>query len=625
MNKILIFSILSIVDSYLNAIIFKGLAIWLIPFLCINKQKNVHKMRVIKNYSDFQIPIVVYGSDGLPINPLDASILDISVFTNDISTALSYDKNDIDASTRTISIDGNDSSILENGALYYKYYLYLDSSAYPDNNYQATKKVQTDVYIMNRPEEHKLSCATMISELINDAGYITLSTAVPIINEQVDARVDYDISTRLDNYATKSYVDASVNLVRSQIPTIPTNVSAFVNDKGYLTQHQSLANYPTKTEVSTGLSTKQNVLVSGTNIKTINNQSILGAGNIDISTGGVSPQDLSLYATKQWVEGKGYLTQHQDISGKADKSYVDASVQAVRNEIPSLSGYATQSWVQNQGYLTQHQSLADYATKVEVSTGLSSKQNTLTAGTGIAINNDTISVTLDTQIYIIVEELPATGVSNKIYLVPKLDPSTYDEYDEYMWINNEWELIGSIKAEVDLSAYLKISDASLRFAAKTEIPTVPTNVSAFTNDAGYLTQHQSLADYATKNYVDSSFLPISGGTTTGSVMFKNEDSSSFGKINLGHTYNAIYNDSKAIYVKTYNDIVLSNNSSGAGSGKLYHVSNRGVKSEIATVDNCIKPSQEVHTNKKLEYIWVGSQVLYDLIETKDASTLYIIT
>lgn len=36
------------------------------------------------------------------------------------------------------------------------------------------------------------------------------------------------------------------------------------------------------------------------------------------------------------------------------------------------------------------------------------------------------------------------------------------------------------------------------FAKKTEIPSVPTNVSAFENDAGYLTQHQSLADYAKK-------------------------------------------------------------------------------------------------------------------------------
>lgn len=52
------------------------------------------------------------------------------------------------------------------------------------------------------------------------------------------------------------------------IPTVPTNVSAFTNDAGYLTEHQS----------------------------------------------------LSGYATEQWVENKGYLTSHQDISGKYDKT-----------------------------------------------------------------------------------------------------------------------------------------------------------------------------------------------------------------------------------------------------------------------------------------------------------------
>ena len=36
---------------------------------------------------------------------------------------------------------------------------------------------------------------------------------------------------------------------------------------------------------------------------------------------------------------------------------------------------------------------------------------------------------------------------------------------------------------------------------KPTIPVVPTNVSAFTNDAGYLTQHQSLAGYATEQWV----------------------------------------------------------------------------------------------------------------------------
>ena len=40
--------------------------------------------------------------------------------------------------------------------------------------------------------------------------------------------------------------------------------------------------------------------------------------------------------------------------------------------------------------------------------------------------------------------------------------------------------------------------------ANTVIPTVPTNVSAFTNDAGYLTEHQSLAGLATETYVNTS-------------------------------------------------------------------------------------------------------------------------
>lgn len=44
----------------------------------------------------------------------------------------------------------------------------------------------------------------------------------------------------------------------------------------------------TKTEVDAALATKQATLVSGTNIKTINNESILGEGNITIQGGGGS-------------------------------------------------------------------------------------------------------------------------------------------------------------------------------------------------------------------------------------------------------------------------------------------------------------------------------------------------
>lgn len=60
-------------------------------------------------------------------------------------------------------------------------------------------------------------------------------------------------------------------------------------------------------------------------------------------------------------------------------------------------------------------------------------------------------------------------------------------------------------AEAGATAYQKPSTGiPASDIADGVIPTVPTNVSAFTNDAGYLTQHQSLADYYTKSEIDTS-------------------------------------------------------------------------------------------------------------------------
>lgn len=50
----------------------------------------------------------------------------------------------------------------------------------------------------------------------------------------------------------------------------------------------------------------------------------------------------------------------------------------------------------------------------------------------------------------VVNTLPTTGEDNKIYLVPK-EGSTGDIYNEYIWVNNTWELIGS--TQVDLTGY----------------------------------------------------------------------------------------------------------------------------------------------------------------------------
>lgn len=74
--------------------------------------------------------------------------------------------------------------------------------------------------------------------------------------------------TVTDGLATEEYVDDAVAAeeearkkdVNRAIEKIPTKVSAFENDKGYLTEHQSLDNYYTKSEVTTELNKKQDTL-----------------------------------------------------------------------------------------------------------------------------------------------------------------------------------------------------------------------------------------------------------------------------------------------------------------------------------------------------------------------------
>lgn len=116
-------------------------------------------------------------------------------------------------------------------------------------------------------------------------------------------------------------------------------------------QAGDLTNYYTKTEtdnaITAATSTKQDTLVSSQNIKTINNESLLGSGNIDIQGGGSS-----------YTAGDG----------------ID-----ITNDVISVTGKVSTS---------------DFNTYTAATdTALASKQTTLTAGTGISIVDNVISAT----------------------------------------------------------------------------------------------------------------------------------------------------------------------------------------------------------------------------------------
>lgn len=53
--------------------------------------------------------------------------------------------------------------------------------------------------------------------------------------------------------------------------------------------------------------------------------------------------------------------------------------------------------------------------------------------------------------------LPETGSDDTIYLVPLEEPESQENrYAEYVWVDNNWELLGKIGIQVDLTDYATI-------------------------------------------------------------------------------------------------------------------------------------------------------------------------
>lgn len=76
--------------------------------------------------------------------------------------------------------------------------------------------------------------------------------------------------------------------------------------------------------INNAIAAKQATLVSGTNIKTINNTSLLGSGNISVGTyskpsSGIPSTDLASDVQTSLGKADTALQSHQDISGKQDK------------------------------------------------------------------------------------------------------------------------------------------------------------------------------------------------------------------------------------------------------------------------------------------------------------------
>lgn len=144
-------------------------------------------------------------------------------------------------------------------------------------------------------------------------------------------------------------VDTSTMAQKSDLPT---KTSDLTNDSGFITGYTetdpvftaSAASGITSSDI-TNWNSKQTALVSGTNIKTINNESLLGSGNINITSGGGSATDVQ-------VNGSSIVS--NDVANLSVEGNYNASTNkiATMSEIPTVPTTIS-SFTNDSGYINE--------------------------------------------------------------------------------------------------------------------------------------------------------------------------------------------------------------------------------------------------------------------------------
>lgn len=236
-------------------------------------------------------------------------------------------------------------------------------------------------------------------------------------------------------------------------------------------------------------------------------------------------------------------------------AYSKAETDEKLRDYTPLEAYATEiaSIKKNMGNKADKSSLGDYLLKTEaqstyetISGAQGKYQAKLTAGTGIEITGENvINVTLDTNIYQVVESLPDSNINpNKIYLVLNSESGESDLYIEYLYVNNKWEKIGEYKADVDLTPYLTKADAANTYQPKGEyLTSIPEEYVTETEleGKGYALNTSLEAEVTERQKQDSAL----GGMIAGETQAREQAINNLTTTVQGKLDTATYNQEKA--------------------------------------------------------------------------------
>ena len=204
------------------------------------KNTEIERLKTLKNYDDTQIK-----TDITNIN----SVLETKASTTD----------------------------LENGLKTKQDKLTFDTTPIADSNNPVTSDgIKTEL-------DKKVNSATLATELAKKQNKLTAGTGIKIEGDVIsNTQTSAEWGNIKGNLSSQTDLQNALN-TKASTTSVTTLEDEVTDLSGRVTANE--ADIMLKAD-KTALDTKQDKLVSGTNIKTINNESLLGEGNIEVKSGG---------------------------------------------------------------------------------------------------------------------------------------------------------------------------------------------------------------------------------------------------------------------------------------------------------------------------------------------------
>ena len=520
-----------------------------------------------------------------------------------------------------------------------------------------------------------ITIPTKVSELVNDSGYITTADTQNFVTSgDVQTQINDSISGKADSSA----VTAQISEVKQEIEAeIPSKVSDLQNDLNFVNSGD------VKTQIDNAVSGKQDTLVSGENIKTINNQSLLGSGNIEIQGGNtytaganidistdnvISVTGITLptsntaftndagYVTSGEVESqitdKNYATENwvQDqVSGKLDTSAFTTYTANTKTEldnkqdISGMTEYATTAFTEN-----TYAKIGDIPTKTSDLTNDSGFitnadiQDFITSGDVQTQIDNSISGKLDTDAFTTYTANTKTEIDNAVS--GKVDSSRVDEIEEVTasalvelhstkqdtlvsgvnikTINNQ-SLLGSGNIQIQGGSGGGSNIIELTQAEYDAL-------TAYTEDAIYVitdSQAINMDNYATTGALGSYYTSAETDTAISNAISGKTDKVSVTESSSGYKFPKWNN--QGCITGTYSTAYQASQSINGSTRYLYSTSSSSLPTIYAPT-SAGSAGQPLLSNGSGAPVWASykfqfiSQSQYDALATKDSTTIYFI-